>query len=150
MKKLALVFLFSIILAPVISLAQYEADFFGLDTLGDSRKMVLPLIYFPENSAEISDRAKEDISYIAFMLHQHPEATLRIRTQALYKRFDRKPRRLNKRRMKRIRRLLKKDFQISRRRLVTIHHQPWQYRSANDPRPSKLVQRRVVCDIIWD
>ncbi|MCI4669354.1 MAG: hypothetical protein MRZ79_14560 [Bacteroidia bacterium] len=150
MKRLALLFNMLALVLPISGFAQAEAGFFGLDTLNGKRSLVLPLIYFQEGSSFVDDRAKEDLSYIAFMMHLHKDANIRIRTQALYKRFERKPRRLNKKRMKKIKRVLKKDYQISRKRIITIHHQPWQFRSAEDPRPSKLLQRRVVCDVVWN
>lgn len=150
MKRLALLLNLIAFVLPLSLMGQTEADFFGLDTLSGKKKLVLPMIYFQDGSSFIDDQAKEDLSYIAFMMHLHPEANIRIRTQALYKRFERKPRRLNKKRMKKIKRVLKKDYQISKKRIITIHHQPWQFRSAQDPRPSKLLERRVLCDVIWD
>jgi len=151
MKKLALVLSLLTLLIPLSSFSQRaETEFFGPDSSGRSKKLFLPMIYFPEGSAEVDKNAKQELSYIAFMLHLHPEADLRIRTQALYKRFERKPRRLNKRRMRKIRKVLRKDYSISGKRIFTIHHQPWVYRSARDPRPSNLVKRRVVCDVIWN
>ncbi|MEO0896340.1 MAG: hypothetical protein AAFY71_08085 [Bacteroidota bacterium] len=151
MKKLALVLSLLALIIPLSSSAQRaETEFFGVDSSGYGKKLFLPMIYFDEGSADVDIRAKQELSYIAFMLHLNPDAALRIRTQALYKRFERQPRRLNKRRMRKIRRVLQKDFSISGKRIVTIHHRPWVYRAARDPRPSKLVKRRVVCDVIWE
>ncbi|MEO1448885.1 MAG: hypothetical protein AAFV07_05115 [Bacteroidota bacterium] len=92
----------------------------------------------------------EDLFYVASMLEGHPEMKLRLRTDGLYRRFDNRQRRLNRARVNKIVRRLKKEYGIKKSRIIKIYHQPWQYRGARAIEPPPLVYRRVVCECVWD
>lgn len=131
-------------------LAQLPSFFFAVDTAGARNSCSLPMLYFEHDRTAMDPMALEDLTYVAAMLESNPEMKLRLRTDGLYRRFDNRQRRLNRARVNRIVRRLKKDFDIKKSRIIKIYHQPWQYRGARAAEPPALVYRRVVCECIWD
>lgn len=126
-----------------------DLAFFHVDTSGSRPSCGLPMLYFEEDGARLLADYQADVRYIAGLLVTHPEMRLRLRTDGAYRRFDRRQRTLNRRRVNRIARSLRRDYGIDGDRIVKIYHQPWVYRAARAPESPPLVYRRVVCDCIW-
>ncbi|MEM7366989.1 MAG: hypothetical protein AAF587_00240 [Bacteroidota bacterium] len=149
MRRTLFLLLGSLLLCLRLSAQSLDLAFFHVDTVGRSNDCALPMIYFEEDRSEIVEEYNEDIAYLAKMLHLYPEMKLRIRTDGMYKRFDNRQRRLNKRRVNKMGRTLKKEYGVPKSRLIKIYHQPWVYRSARSPEPPPLVYRRVICECLW-
>lgn len=126
-----------------------DLAFYHVDTVGGSNDCALPMIYFEEGKSTLVDEYEGDIAYLADILRSYPKMTLRIRTDGLYRRFDNRQRRLNKRRVNRMTKLLKEQG-IPAYRIVKIYHQPWVFRSSKPQESSPpLVYRRVICECLW-
>lgn len=130
--------------------AQMPLLFFEVDTMGPRNSCSLPMLYFADDRTAMDASTAEDLYYVAALMEAHPEMKLRLRTDGLYRRFDNRQRRLNRARVNRIVRRLKKDFGVRKSRIIKIYHQPWQYRGARAAEPPALVYRRVVCECVWN
>lgn len=146
---LGVVILCTLIFSQHLCSQSLDLAYFGIDTTGSYNDCALPMIYFEKDRSEIVAENYEDLSYLAKMMHLYPDMKLRIRTDGIYKRFDNRQRRLNKSRVNRMSRVLKKEYGIPKSRLIKIYHQPWVYRSARSPEPPPLVYRRVICECLW-
>lgn len=130
--------------------AQFAPLFYAVDTVGYKNSCSLPMLYFEDDRTAMDPIAAEDLFYVASLLEAHPDMKLRLRTDGLYRRFDNRQRRLNRARVNKIVRRLKKEYDIKKSRIIKIYHQPWQYRGARAAEPPALVYRRVVCECVWD
>lgn len=127
-----------------------DMQFFLVDTTQYRPHCHLPMLYFEDDGSQLLPEFREDIYYIAGLMAAYPEMHLRVRTDGLYRRFDRRQRTLNRRRVNRVTRILHREYDIDRSRIVKLYHQPWVYRAARTPESPPLVYRRVVCDCIWE
>ncbi|RMG60118.1 MAG: hypothetical protein D6722_21290 [Bacteroidetes bacterium] len=120
-----------------------------MDTTAGTQSCGLPILYFEEDGSQLIPDYEADIRYMAGMLHQYPEMQVRLRTDGEYRRFDRRQRTLNRRRVNRVARRLRRTYDIDRKRIVKIYHQPWVFRAARSPESPPLVYRRVLCECLW-
>lgn len=130
--------------------AQLETAFVGPDTLGIKHDFYLPILYFEPNTTILTNANQEDLGYIAFMLYLNPQLTLRLRADGRYKRFENKQRRLNRKRVNHIARILRKEYDLPRNRVIKLPNRPWLFRSAREPKGHDLVHQRVICEVLWD
>ena len=126
-----------------------DLAFFHVDTAGGRPSCGLPMLYFEHDGSRLIPDYEADVRYIAGLMQRYPEMRLRLRTDGEYRRFDRRQRTLNRRRVNRIARSLRQTYDIDRQRIVKIYHQPWVFRAARSPEPPALVYRRVLCDCLW-
>lgn len=125
-------------------------DFYHIDSTQATPSCVLPALYFTsKRSNSLTGASQEDIRYLVLLLEQHPDMHLRLRSDGAFRRFDRFQTRINRRRLKKLARILTRRYDIDRNRLILVPHEPWDYRSAKDDPVNELVARRVVCDCVW-
>lgn len=129
--------------------AQLELDYFCVDTTGLTPKASLPSIYFKAYRGDLLPTSQEDVAYLVHLLEQYPNLHLRLRCDGQLKRFDHQQRRLNRRRMRRLMRILHEEYGINKKRLIPITAEAWNHRSGKDPEPHPLVFRRIRCEAVW-
>jgi len=137
-------------LVPSMLRSQDLLDFYHVDTTQATPVCVLPHLYFSSTrSTHLAETSREDLGYLVSLLEANPDMILRIRVDGSFRRFDRRQNRLNRRRLKRVAKLLTRKHDIPNQRLVLVPNEPWDYRSAKEEPINELVARRLVCDCVW-
>ncbi len=139
-----------LLLGPSLLRGQDLLDFYHVDTTEATPICVLPHLYFSSSrSTRLSETSHEELRYLVFLLESYPDMSLRIHVDGSYRRFDRRQNRLNRRRLKRVAKLLSRKHDIPHPRLVLVPNEPWDYRSAKETPVNELVALRLVCDCVW-
>lgn len=125
-------------------------DFYHVDTTESAPVCALPHLYFSSSrGTHLTETSREDLGYLLSLLESYPDMSLRIRVDGSYRRFDRRQNRLNRRRLKRVAKLLTRKHDMPHQRLILVPNKPWDYRSAKEAPVNELVARRLACDCVW-
>jgi len=136
--------------SPISLWGQDWLDFYHADTTQDTPVCLLPHLYFSSvHSTQLDASSQEDLAYLISLLKTYPDLKLRIRGDDMYRRFDGRRRRLNRRRVKHVRDLLTAETDLSPKRLILVPTEPWRYLSAKDEPVHPLITRRLSCECIW-